>query len=267
MGNGFSSFASTNINQTQISSINQTCNESAHNLIEDVTITAIDSHVGDITLSSTLNVGRMDCVMDAVTTATAQAAVTNTAEAQIQSLPYQLDSNNINISQITAVQSFQQSIINQSCQEVTEAAVKDLFLTFIDSSTGNIKVTSQSQIDSISCNLTASSYQSAAATVKNSASGKISVSCCGFDLGMLIPVVLGLVALVVVSKMAASKQSSSSSGGQVDPSTAFIQALQAGRGGASQPPLYGPPRPPSSSMGGTRATVVPVSSTTGAIKA
>lgn len=211
MGNHISNLFSENINQTQLTSINQTCNQSATARITDPQIVAIDSHLGDINISASVNVGDMNCVMGAVSSQTATAAVANTTLNDIQSLPFQAVINGINNTDITDIQSFQQAIINQSCIQSAFAGVEDARLTFIDSSTGNITIAASSKIDSFNCNLQASTYQSATATVQDTASNKISVSCCGFDLGMLIPIVLGLIGLIVVSKMA-TKQS----GGQTE---------------------------------------------------
>lgn len=207
MGNTISNLFSENINQTQLTSINQTCNQSASARVQDFDIVAIDSHVGDITISATLNVGSMDCVMGAVADQSAQTLVQNTDLNSISSLPFQANINDISNTDITNIQSFQQSIINQSCNQTAAVEIKDASLTFIDSSTGNITIAVVGSINDFSCNLQASSYQSASATVQDLASNKITVTCCGFDLAMIVPAVLGLIALVVISKLATKQQS------------------------------------------------------------
>lgn len=205
MGNFYSDNTSTNITQSQIQSINSKCNQSASSNINDVNITAIDSHLGDITLSATLVVGDLTCVMNDLLSSTATAIASNTSNSQITSLPFQGNLNSVSVANITDIQSYQQSIINQSCVQSTIANVSDVNFTFIDSSTGNIKISSSSQIQTFSCNLTAASYQSAAATAVNDSTSKITSGCCAFDLSMLLPILLGIVAAIVISKYASKK--------------------------------------------------------------
>jgi hypothetical protein len=213
MGNFYSDTVAANIDQTQIAQINQDCKQATSSQLSDIQITAIDSHVGDITLSSTLNVGNLDCVLSAVAQASAQSAVSNSSIASITALPFQLNANSISVSDYINIQSYQQSLINQTCTQSAASSVSQVDFTIIDSTTGNIKVASSAQIEGFSCNLTSNIYQSAAAQVTNSSTGKISSGCCLFDLGMVIPIVLGLVGLLVVSKLAKSKGAQGGGGG------------------------------------------------------
>jgi hypothetical protein len=259
MGNIISDSATENISQTQITAINQKCNQSVSARVENVQITAIDSHIGNIDLSATVNVGDLNCVLAAVAQAVAQSAVENTSIAQISALPFQANINTISVTDVTDIQSYQQSIIDQSCVQTVTAEATNIVLTFIDSSTGNIKIGAAAQITSSSCNLQASSYQSAAATVKDLSEAKITSGCCAFDLGMAIPLVLGLIGLVVVTKMAMSKKK----GGPATDTTGNLIA-QLGRilvssGGPPQQSSMGA-TPPSAATAGTRARVVSVPS-------
>lgn len=268
MGNFFTALNDENISQTQLSTINQNCNQTASAIINDVTITAIDSHIGDITLSAALKVGNLTCVLDAVSSASTDAAVSNTSNAEIASLPFQLNANSIFAQNTTIISSFQQSVINQSCIQQAVVEAEDITLTFIDSSTGNIKIGAQADISSFSCNLQASSYQSAAASVKDSTTGKISSGCCIFDLGMLIPVVLGLVGLIALSKYIGRQNSKGTPGGgsgfsQEQANEALTASLSRDligpQGSASQQPV--PPQYRQGSFGGARRSLPSSSST------
>lgn len=202
MGAFFSVNAQQNISTSQISEINQNCVAYAGAKIEDANITIIDSHVGDVELTQQLTVGNMTCVLDAVSVTNATNKITNTASADISLLPFSFDAAVVNVNDITNIFSYQQSVINQACTQTVELVVKDYYLTIIDSSTGNIRVGQTGNVASFSCNLTASTYQGVANSVTDQSSAKISESCCGFDLAMLIPMLLGIVAVIVVSKVA-----------------------------------------------------------------
>ncbi len=225
MGNNIGVLASENINQTEISAINQKCNVGVNSVIQDITITAIDSHIGNIELTNSVNVGDMSCVMAAVSAATTVADVTNTAAASISALPLQATINNIDVQDYTTIQSYQQSLIDQSCIESVAADTTDVQLTFIDTSTGNIKIANQVAVSSLSCNLQASSYQSASARVVDSTTAKISSGCCGFGLGMLVPVVIAVIGVAVLSKV--MKKDAGGGGSTTDPNMSLITQLGA----------------------------------------
>lgn len=206
MGNVYSNFDQENVNQTQISQANQKCGQSGSASIQGVQITIIDSHIGDVELSNTLSITKMDCILDAVTQLTSAAAIANASTSEQSSLIFQMSINSANNTDITNITSFQQSLINQVCTETATANIDNVTVTIIDSTTGNIRIANTSQVDTFSCNLSATSYQSATAQVSDSSSSKQSTTCCGFDLSMLIPLIFGIIAVGVISKLATPKK-------------------------------------------------------------
>lgn len=216
MGNVYSSFNQESVSQTQISQANSKCNQSATASIQDVTITAIDSHLGDIELSNLSQIKQMDCVMTTVTQASSTAAISNVSQAEQKALAFQATINSAQSTNITDIASFQQSLIDQACTQSVSDSITDVVLTFIDSTTGNIKLANTLEVESFSCNLSASAYQSASAQVTDFSSAKQSASCCGFDLSALIPLVFGIIGLGVVAKMVQKSQTPPSSGSDMN---------------------------------------------------
>lgn len=219
MGNLYSSFDQTNVNQTQISQVNQKCGQSGSTTISDITITAIDSHLGDIELSAQLAITKMDCVMNSLIQSTAISTISDKSEAKQQVLPFQATVNSYSSTDIENISSFQQSLTDQACTQSATAAARDVTMTFIDSTTGNIKIVTTLQVDTFNCNLAAASYQAATSQVTNASSAQQTASCCGVDLSMIIPVIIGMIALGVVAKLARGKPASAAGGppGGMDP--------------------------------------------------
>lgn len=205
MGDVFSVNAQQNISTTQIQQVNQTCTQGDKAEISDVQVTIIDSHVGDIDLTNQLKIGRLDCVMDALASTTAQNTVKNTASADISQLPFKFDATDVSVNDVTNVYSYQQSLVQQACIQETTALITGVNVTIIDATTGNIRISNVSQLNSSNCNLAASTYQSIANSITDASSDKVTESCCGFDLGMLCLPIIALVALGIVAKFAGPK--------------------------------------------------------------
>lgn len=216
MGNYYIFSGSSNINQTQLSTTNQSCGEVAKSTISDVTVSIIDSHVGDIEVSNSLTIGNMDCVMNSVSTSKISDSVKQTSDNLQKALAFQLSSNKSNVTEDINLWSLQESITNQSCTQTVEAVTDNIVFTIIDSTTGNIRLSSGATVQSFNCNLTSATYQEAVANLSQTSKNDQSVSCCGFDLGMILPIIMGIVALVIVTKIVPSKSGGGAGAGSGD---------------------------------------------------
>lgn len=254
MGNIYSDFTSTNINQTQMSSLSETCNQTASGSIDGLNITAIDSHIGDITLTNTVAVTDMNCVMTAFAENAVASQTKNTSDSTIkQMFPFQLNVNAQDVENLTDVNSYQQSIVDQACTQSVAGVVENVNFTFIDSTSGNITVANSVAVQGFSCNLQASSYQSAAASVSNASKGSISAGCCSFDLGLIIPVLLGFAGMVAISKFAGKSQGG---GGMTSAGVSESQTNAALITSLSQIAAQRPPTGPRTSSMGAGIVVV-----------
>lgn len=213
MGASFSQNSQQTIAQTQISQVSQNCTQGGNAIIDGLVITVIDSHIGDIDITNTLQVGKMDCVMTALSQSAAKTDVTNKVNAELNVLPFSFSRSSISVIDSTSIYSYQQSLIDQTCTQTASAVAKEMVLTFIDSSTGNIRVTNQASIESFSCNLAASTYQAVANSVLNDTTAKITESCCGFSCGMCLLPILGLVGLFAVMKIVKPTPQAGAGGG------------------------------------------------------
>lgn len=203
MGNFIDQLNSTDISNTQLSESSQSCKQTATSSIDRVTIIAVDSHLGDIAINNTLNVGSIDCVLTSIIKNSADNVIGNANLAKIATLPWQLNANNLDQTNLTQIYSFQQAVSTQQCIEQVEARVDDSTLIFINTSTGNIVVSNVASIGGLSCNLSSAIYQEISNQVKNSNSGQITEGCCGCSIGMVIALVAALIAVQVA--MSASK--------------------------------------------------------------
>lgn len=233
MGGSQSSSNVENITQQQLAETTQICKQDPSAKIDDAHITIIDSRVGDISLTNQLNIGNLGCTTNALTRIVAQNLVKNITQQQFNTIPLALVFTNQSAANVTNIASLQQSIIDQSCIQTPTASLEDVNVLIIDSTTGNLVIANSLNIQQVSCNLAASTYQSIANAVTDDTSQKASITCCGCDLAMLLPLVVGLLAIpvvaVVVKKMSTKQGTVTQSSGNSELDSALAIDLLTGQ--------------------------------------
>jgi hypothetical protein len=256
MGNINTALNETNIQTSQISQSVQQCNQSAYSSLSDNQITIIDSTVGDISLTNSLQIGNIDCTLTSTVVNSATSAVANvTKNTNTQAFPFSFDVQANTAVNMNSVTSFQQALVDQSCNQSFSSSNGKNSFTIIDSVTGNIVIANQLSITSQSCNLAASTSQMAQNSTANDIENKNSTSCFGADCCILcVPLLLGLIALPILSKFARQMGQQQGGGGGDDEASALLANAQATSllagvvNPSSSPNLQPPPPPRSQSM-------------------
>lgn len=206
MGSFNSILNSNTIQDVQISQTNQSCTQTASSSVSNISITIINSTTGSISLINSLQIADINCVMSALTTTTANNIIDNVTKNETSLLPFALTASVNNVTNINDIYSFQQALTNQICNQTVSADTSGANLTIIDSVSGNILIGNQTSVSSLSCNLAASTYQQISNQVTNDTKNKTTQSCCGFDICMCIPLLLGIIALPIVAKIATQQR-------------------------------------------------------------
>lgn len=245
MGNFNSTFNSTSIQETQIAQTNQQCFQNNFVSLDDTTITIINSTVGDISLTNSLQINNLDCILNATTINAVNNSISNIVQNVNSSFfPFSAQINSNSTTNIISVNSFQEAINNQMCNQNVSSEAGHNSLTIIDSVTGNILIANSSAITSQSCNLAASTSQTATNEAKTDTSNENSTECLGFDCCMIVPILLGIVALPIISRLVKPPGGSGEGGGGEESqellgattSAIIANTLTELKGGGGRPP-------------------------------
>lgn len=201
MGSVNTTLNSTSIQQSQVSQINQSCTQNVLANLSNVDITVISSTIGDITLTNSVQVGNLECVLNASSVNSISNMIDNvTKNVDSSLLPFQFSADFNTTVNTTDIASFQQAIINQTCNQTISAITTNASMTFIDAVTGNILIANKAEVSTSSCNLAASTYQQAVNAVTNDTANTKTCGCGSFDAIMCLPVLLGIIILPVLAK-------------------------------------------------------------------
>ncbi len=204
----------TDIQQTQISETNQKCTTTDVSSLSDVQITIINSTVGDISLTNSLKIGSLSCVLNALIQNSASNIVDNiNKNTNSTNYPISFTNQANSVANINNIYSFQQALINQTCNQSVIAETNNVTLTIIDSVTGNIVIANSAQIESQSCNLAATTYQQVVNQAVNDTKNENSAECALFDFCLIIPILAAIVAIPILSRFASSALGGARPGG------------------------------------------------------
>lgn len=201
MGNFNTALNNTSIQQTQVSQVNQSCNQNVLANLSNVDITVISSTIGNLTLTNSVEVGNLECVLNATSTNSVSNMIDNiTKNVDSTIYPFQVKADSNTAINTTDIASFQQAIINQTCNQNVTAQTTNASITFIDAVTGNIVIANKAIVSDSTCNLSASTYQQAVNSVTNDTEQKVSCPCISGSLLLIIPVLIGVAVLPILAK-------------------------------------------------------------------
>jgi len=199
MGSVNSVLNQISVQETQVAQINQSCKQTDIATLTDENITIINSTVGNITFTNSLQVNNLDCMLTSTIQNVADTTISSvTKNVNKDTWPIDFTSHTNTVTNIANISSFQQAISDQACNQALSVDTQHNSLTIIDSVTGNIVIASQAVVNGQSCNLAASTYQMAVNQATNDSDNENSTGCFLSDLGMCLPILGAALAVPLV---------------------------------------------------------------------